>query len=210
MRTILALAVAIVLAAPAAASAQAYTPTPADPGVAETTMVLRPGRAPQTLSAAEARALPTPVYCSGYGTLASTEDGIYSTRGNICMFESTGTFDVGAVARFQCFRYGVLFGSGTGGCRWVWNQVLQRSNDNVHWQTMTSNDNCYTCEGIFVDDSQRWYGNQIYALWCGYTLRAATRKTSVQPYRVRFYRTSGAEVLVDMATNISGHWKVPC
>lgn len=199
------LALGLALLAPAASAAV----RPAAPEPADTSAVLlRPGQAPRTLTAAELAALPAPVACSGYQTLASS--GAYSTKGNVCLFDSTGTFDIGAVARFICYRYGVQYGAGTGGCRWVWNQVMQRSNDGIHWYTMTSNDNCYTCEGIFVDDSGRWYGNQIYALWCGYTLRGATRATAFQPYRVRFYKLDGSEALVTMKTLISGHWLVPC
>ena len=195
-------------ATPPDGDAPAYRFRAADPGVEASTVLLRPGRAPKRLTAVQAAALPAPKVCGGYRTLASS--GAYSTRGNVCLFESTGSFDVGAVARFLCYKNGVSYGAGLGGCRWVWNQVMQRTNDGVHWQTMTSNDNCYTCEGIFVDDSGRWYGNQTYALWCGYTLRGATRSTAATSYRVRFYKTDGSEALVNMAVNLSGHLLVPC
>jgi hypothetical protein len=203
-----ALLLALAVPAPAGPPAVAGLAAAADPGQDASAVLLLPGQAPRDLSAFEAAALPTPQVCSDYQTLATS--GAYSTKGNVCLFESTGTFDWGTVARFICYKNGVRYGAGTGGCRWVWNQVMQRSNDGVHWETRTSDDWCYTCEGIFVDDSGRFYGSQQYALWCGYTLRGATRGTASQPYRVRFYRTDGTEVVVTMKTNISGHKLVPC
>jgi hypothetical protein len=205
---VLALAVLLLGGPPVSASASSEV----DPGVAEVVVAGRPGQVPRVLTGAEVAtvAAMTPVYCSGYGTLSTDSTGEYSTKGNVCLYEASGTFDVGAVSRFQCFKRGVLYGAGLGGCRWTWNQVMQRSNDGVHWTTMTADDRCFTCGGEFVSDSGRLFGTTAYALWCGYTLRAATRGTSTQAYQVRFYRSNGTEQLLPMSTNISGHWKVPC
>jgi hypothetical protein len=200
-------------------AAVAYTPTPAndeltpggytrDPGVADSGLVLvRPGVAPKKLTATEAAALPEPQRCK---TTTVATSGSYSTTVTVCVFDSTGTFDYGTVVRFKCYKSGVLFGDGLGGCRWVWQQVFQRSIDGIHWETMRSDDNCYTCEGEFIADSLRWYGTQIYALWCGYDLRGATRAGAVQPYRVRFYKSDNTETLVNMKVALSLQKVVPC
>jgi hypothetical protein len=216
------------LAGPAAGAAQPHptvTPPPttipphqflpAGPAAELTIAYDRQGRFLRVLTPTEVAALPTPFACSGYenasATITTPAGNTYKTIGNACLFDSTGTFDIGAVARFKCIRNGVVWGAGYGGCRWVWNQVMQRSNDGgTTWQTMTSNDNCYTCEGEFVADTGRWYGNQIYALWCGYALRAATRGTATQPYLVRIHFPDGSERLLGMRVVIGKAWRTPC
>jgi len=73
-----------------------------------------------TLGASPAYALSG---CSGYTTVASLSASGHrlSTQANVCV-NLTG-YDGGkalwtAVARYKCYRDGVLFGDGTGGCRW--------------------------------------------------------------------------------------------
>lgn len=61
--------------------------------------------------------------CSGYTTVASLSASGHrlSTQLNVCV--NLSGYDGGkalytAVARYKCYRDGVLFGDGTGGCRW--------------------------------------------------------------------------------------------
>jgi hypothetical protein len=61
--------------------------------------------------------------CSGYNTVATLSSSGHrlSTQVNVCV--NLSGYDGGkalytAVARYKCYRDGVLFGGGTGGCRW--------------------------------------------------------------------------------------------
>jgi hypothetical protein len=63
------------------------------------------------------------LHCTGYKVRVSiTRNGhTLDTRGNVCgafYEQSAGQFKWGPVVRWKCYRDGVLFGSGTGGCRW--------------------------------------------------------------------------------------------
>jgi hypothetical protein len=74
--------------------------------------------------------------CTPYNTLASVSASGHrlSTQGTVCLQYMgptvfTESWDV--VTRFKCYRDGVLFGQGTGGCRWAWFMVQERSSGNV-------------------------------------------------------------------------------
>jgi len=63
--------------------------------------------------------------CTPYATLASISSSGHrlSTQGTVCLRYMGGSttnnwLDWEVVARFKCYRDGVLFGDGTGGCRW--------------------------------------------------------------------------------------------
>lgn len=160
--------------------------------------------------ATPASAEPAPFSCGGYETVAShrtAAGNLYSTQVNVCLFDATGTLDLGVVARFKCFRNGVLYGEGTGGCRWTWNQVLQRSPNHITWESLRSNDFCVTCGGSYVADSGRKYGTTRYSLNPGYTFRGATRSTATQAYQVRFYLADGTTVLKNMAVSLSAYYE---
>ena len=98
---------------------------------------------------------------------------------------------------FSCSGYVTL------ACRWTWNQVLQRSpNGAFGWETLRSNDFCYTCGGSYVADSGRFYGTQRYSFEPPSWFRGATRSTATQAYQVRFYLADGSTVLKNMAVNL--------
>jgi hypothetical protein len=71
--------------------------------------------------------------CTPYSTLASVSSSGHrlSTQGTVCLeyrgpgVLGTNQWDV--VTRFKCYRDGVLFGDGTGGCRWAWYMAQERS-----------------------------------------------------------------------------------
>jgi hypothetical protein len=74
--------------------------------------------------------------CTPYSTLASMSSSGHrlSTQGTVCLRYRgptlwTEAWDV--VTRFKCYRDGVLFGEGTGGCRWDWTFVQNRSDGDV-------------------------------------------------------------------------------
>jgi hypothetical protein len=105
--------------------------------------------------------------CIGYSTVASISDktGTHrlSTQGNVCL--NFAGYDGGkalwtAVARYKCYRDGVLFGDGvTGGCRWqghlkVYAGYTSASNlmTDRFWAVPGST------SSTFISDSGRIYG----------------------------------------------------
>jgi len=146
-----------------------------------------------------------PFGCSGYITVAShnTPAGnSYTTKGNVCFYYGDSTH-IGPVSRFQCFRNGQPYGDGPGGCRWEWDQALQSADSpQGPWSTRINTEQCFTCGGIFVQDSDRFYGSAIHIcqLWLR-DIRVVTRGTVSQPDRVRFSLADGSQVLKDMANN---------
>lgn len=102
--------------------------------------------------------------CSGYTTVSSLSASGHrlSTQANVCV-NLTG-YDGGralytAVARYKCYRDGVLFGDGTGGCRWQGHLKVYAGSTSAS-QLMT--DRFWAVPGStsssFWSDSQRIYG----------------------------------------------------
>ena len=147
-----------------------------------------------------------PFGCSGYVTLAThnTPAGnSYTTKGNVCFYWSS-TEHLGTVSRFQCFRNGQPYGDGAGGCRWTWVSALQSSTSTQGpWATRVSNSHCFTCGGIFVQDTDRFWGTTINIcnLYVQRIARVVTYGTQTTADQVRFSLADGSQVLKDMANN---------
>jgi hypothetical protein len=99
------------------------------------------------------------LHCTGYVTVKSyTVAGhTLSTKANTCGVyygDGGGYFDWGPVTRFKCYRDGVQYGAGTGGCRWKGSVTMYTSiNTSSHsWAIPGSQ------SGAFWDDSGRIYG----------------------------------------------------
>jgi hypothetical protein len=102
--------------------------------------------------------------CSGYTTVASISSSGHrlSTQANVCVNlsgYSGGKALWTAVARYKCYRDGVLFGDGTGGCRWqghlkVYAGYTSASNlmTDRFWAVPGST------SSTFISDSGRIYG----------------------------------------------------
>jgi hypothetical protein len=126
-----------------------------------------PQRVKTTSLTAAILAEPIITSCSGYHTLASISSSGHrlSTKGQICgaYWGSDGDRYIwGPVARFKCYRDDVLFGSGTGGCRWKGSvssyQDVLGTKYHVHsdwFQKPPSTD------GTFWADSNRIYGERF-------------------------------------------------
>lgn len=109
-------------------------------------------------------------HCTGYGTdRAGVSSGGHtlSTRANVCggFYGSSGSSQRwGPVIRFHCYRDGVLFGSGTGGCRWKGSNSTYLASSgggwlhqySVHFQVPPSSDPSYWA------DSGRLIGQAYY------------------------------------------------
>lgn len=102
--------------------------------------------------------------CSGYTTVSSLSASGHrlSTQANVCV--NLAGYDGGkalytAVARYKCYRDGVLFGDGTGGCRWQGHLKVYAGSASAS-QLMT--DRFWAVPGstssAFWSDSQRIYG----------------------------------------------------
>jgi hypothetical protein len=127
-----------------------------------------PNAAPQRFTTTDltaAAAAPIITNCSGYHTLASISSSGHrlSTQGQICgAFHgfSGDKYGWGPVARFKCYRDGVLFGSGTGGCRWKGSvsSYLDRSGLVTHVHS-DSFQKPPSTDGTFWADSGRIYGD---------------------------------------------------
>jgi hypothetical protein len=105
-----------------------------------------------------------PDSCSGYVTTMRHTTGagnVYESRTNICTAWSnytTSSMPTDAIVRKQCFLNGQPYGDGTGGCRWESRVALQVDESNTTgWGNIVWNDWCYTCGGIYVQDSGRFY-----------------------------------------------------
>lgn len=108
----------------------------------------------------------TPLTCSGYKTRQSITYGVqYKTTGNVCVGRYSGNVWE-AVERDLCYRDGVAFGSGDGGCRWT-GTIQVQANTTTNYYTIMSNDWCNTCGGEFIQDSGRqWSGHvDVKATW---------------------------------------------
>jgi hypothetical protein len=143
-----------------------------------------------------------PEQCSGYFTTAAhtTAGGnLYESKTNICMGISTYTtssMDTDAIVRKQCYRNGVAYGDGTGGCRWSSRVELHGygpiGGSNV-WYEVAVNDWCVTCGGTYVQDSGRVYTGRFDFNHPGSDLLKARSKS--EGGDVRFYLADGTTVL---------------
>jgi hypothetical protein len=100
------------------------------------------------------------VHCTGYVTVAyKTASGhTLSTRANTCGVyygQGGGYYDWGPVTRFKCYRDGVQFGSGTGGCRWKGSLTMYTSINTSSRAWAVPGDQSIA----FWDDSGRIYGS---------------------------------------------------
>jgi hypothetical protein len=104
------------------------------------------------------------VHCTGYVTLASlTANGHQlSTKANTCgvYYGRLGSFyGWGPVVRYKCYRDGVQFGAGTGGCRWKGTLSLYKNGSPKSNQAFALPG---TLSSAFWDDSGREYGSAFW------------------------------------------------
>jgi hypothetical protein len=142
--------------------------------------------------------------CTGYVTTASytTAGGnTYESRRNLChglaSIGGGGVHNVEAVERAKCYRNGVLYGNGTGGCRWEGYTDSQFLDDG-DWVGMTHDYWCDTCGGEYIADSGRHYGPHV-GYFSGMQLRIIGNNRAV-----RFYLADGSTVLLGENTRTSG------
>ena len=128
--------------------------------------------------------------CTPYNTLASVSSSGHrlSTQGTVCLNYvgpgSLGTNQWEVVNRFKCYRDGVLFGNGTGGCRWDGSQEQERVNatdTGEHFAVPGSSSSSYW------SDSDRIYGARISS-YDGTDIRGCLRGG-----RVHFMGTTGID-----------------
>jgi hypothetical protein len=108
------------------------------------------------------------VHCTGYVFLI----GYYvnghelSTKANTCGVyygrRSNGQYSWGPVVRFKCYRDGVQFGAGTGGCRWKGSLTFDLIGSD--WLTSLAWAVPGSQSSAFWDDSGRIYGS-AYLFW---------------------------------------------
>jgi hypothetical protein len=174
--------------------------------VEDTTMVVgKTGDGSGSTTVADDSVYSDPLYCSGYATLASHKTAagnVYSTQGNVCLYYlQLEPSQWGTVTRYKCYRNGQLYGDGTGGCRWTWNQAFQTSPDSTSWTTRQSQDWCVTCGGTYVSDTGRNWGN-TYSVGRTY-IRGVSRSSASTADQVRFYLADGTTVLKNMSDRFS-------
>jgi hypothetical protein len=103
------------------------------------------------------------VHCTGYVTVASlTANGhTLSTKANTCGVyygrNSSGEYAWGPVVRYKCYRDGVQFGAGTGGCRWKGSLSMYNINE-PRWASSQAFALPGSQSSAFWDDSGRRYG----------------------------------------------------
>jgi hypothetical protein len=152
--------------------------------------------------------------CSGYQTTArviTAAGNDYQSRTNICVAWSpytTSSMWADAVVRKQCFRNGVPYGDGTGGCRWT-GRVEHHGNSNlVGWYEINVNNWCVTCGGAYVQDSGRIYTQPEHQMQTREEQNLATRAKS-EGGQVRFYLADGSTRLLDEVSVYSPEIFVP-
>lgn len=146
-------------------------------------------------------ALPAPAHdsttilagCTGYQTTKSVTTAagnVYTSKRNLCLglysISPDGqAYTVEAVERAKCYRNGVLYGSGTGGCRWDGYIDSQFWVTGIGWVQRNQTYWCDTCGGSFIADSGRHYGGHVAYNW-GDKLREVGNNR-----RVTFYFADG-------------------
>jgi hypothetical protein len=114
------------------------------------------------------------LHCTGYLTVTSyyANGHTLSTKANTCGVyygqRTSGQRSWGPVVRFKCYRDGVQFGAGTGGCRWKGSLTLYRVG--TIWLSTQAWAVPGSQSGAFWDDSGRIYG-AAYLFWPSDTLR---------------------------------------
>jgi hypothetical protein len=102
------------------------------------------------------------VHCTGYVTVKSysASGHTLSTKANTCGVyygrSGAGHYQWGPVTRFRCYRDGVQFGAGTGGCRWKGSLTLYRIG--TVWLSTQAWAVPGSQSSAFWDDSGRIYG----------------------------------------------------
>jgi hypothetical protein len=152
----------------------------------------------------QAPASASDVSCSGYTTVSSMESAGHrlSTQANICVNDvgpgATSYWAYGAVMHFKCYRDGVLFGDGTGGCRWAGRVALYdlTSNKTVFDQYW---DNPGSSTTAYIQDSGREYSATANAG------QDNTVKVCFHDSIVKYMGTTGIEYgIFNMADKCSG------
>ena len=149
-----------------------------------------------------------PYACTGYDLMAtwvSAAGNSYTTTGNVCLFfaNANNVVYIGAVARFKCYRNGVLYGGGGFGCRWAFNSVTQHKAAAGNWVTNFNTSHNWIDPGAttFTYDSGRDWGPAAQPVYEGVDCRALTRSTQSSYHRVRFKVADGTEHVVNMSPN---------
>lgn len=158
-----------------------------------------------------------PEQCSGYTSTASyitAAGNVYQSRTNVCLginpyTTTNATFD--GVVRKQCFRNGIPYGDGTGGCRWTNRVELHYfDTDDNTWKDIFSlaNEWCVTCGGTYVQDSGRHWTGSVNLNSSAWNDAGASRSKS-EGGQVRIYLADGSTRLLNESSVYSKEIFVP-
>lgn len=144
--------------------------------------------------------------CSGYQYGNSHTYGVtYASKHNVCVgvysISPDGSLTVEGVDRALCYRNGVQWGDGVGGCRWTGTIDLWVKDTSISSSYFKQSDVswCYTCGGAFVSDSGRQWGAHFSGITPEWDVVAKGNSR-----QVRYHHADGTEALYNELENASG------